>query len=217
MGKVDFHSHTDVSKDSLNRVEDVIRKARQAGLSKLVITDHNSIQGALRAQQLAPELIIVGEEILTSKGEILAAFVKEQIPRGLAPLEVIRRLKAQDAFISVSHPFDRFRSGWDLADLNEIVPLVDAIEIFNARSFTKNINDLAQAYAQKHNLPGTVGSDAHTLIEIGRVALDLPPFNTAAELRAVIRQGQVVSRYSSPLVRLGSTYARLLKQLGLRK
>ncbi len=43
---------------------------------------------------------------MTTKGEILAAFVTEEIPRGLSPQETIQRLRDQGAFISVSHPFE---------------------------------------------------------------------------------------------------------------
>ncbi|KAA0272124.1 MAG: PHP domain-containing protein, partial [Chloroflexi bacterium] len=88
---IEFHSHTFASKDSLTRPEDLIRAARRRGLDRVVITDHNSVAGARAAQALDPELVIVGEEIMTTRGEILAAFVTEEIPAGLTPLETIRR------------------------------------------------------------------------------------------------------------------------------
>src|SRR5512143_1731327 len=119
--RVEFHCHTIFSKDSLTRPEQLVRAARQKGLTRVIVTDHNNIGGALRAKQVDPELIIVGEEIMTDRGEILAAFVTEEIPAGLTPQETIRRLRNQGAFISVSHPFDQFRSGgWKLVDLLEI-------------------------------------------------------------------------------------------------
>ncbi len=80
----------------------------------MVVTDHNTIAGARAAQELDPELVIVGEEIKTTRGEILAFFVSEEVPAGLTPQETIARLKDQGAFISVSHPFDIYRGGhWD--------------------------------------------------------------------------------------------------------
>ena len=103
---VEFHCHTNFSKDSLTEPVDLVKAARRKGIDRLVITDHNSIGGARAAQALDPELVIVGEEILTTRGEILAAFVKEEIPARLSPQETIKRLKDQGAFISVSHPFD---------------------------------------------------------------------------------------------------------------
>jgi predicted metal-dependent phosphoesterase TrpH len=211
--KVELHCHSYASKDSLNKVEDLIRVAHHRGVQKLAITDHNNIKGALRAKQLDPELIIVGEEILTSKGELLTFFLEEEIPHGLEPLDAIQRLREQGAFISVSHPYDRLRHGWELEDLKLITPYIDAIEVFNARSFTKNVNEQAGVYAAEHNLIGTVGSDAHTLIEVGRATLTMPFFNDVDSFRTAIVQSYKNVKYSSPLVRFGSMYARLKKQI----
>ncbi len=106
----EFHCHTNASKDSLTRPKDLIRAARQKSIDRLIITDHNTIAGARAAQALDPELVIVGEEIMTTRGEILASFLREEIPPSLTPQETIRRLRDQGAFISVSHPFDKLRS-----------------------------------------------------------------------------------------------------------
>src|SRR5215471_14927906 len=109
MLSVEFHCHTNVSKDSLTRPADLVAAARRKGIDRLIITDHNTTAGARTAQALDPELVIVGEEIMTTKGEILAAFVTEEIPPYLSPAKTIQRLKEQGAFISVSHPFDKLR------------------------------------------------------------------------------------------------------------
>jgi len=109
--RVEFHSHTNASKDSLTHPADLIAAVRRKGIDRLIITDHNTIVGARAAQALDSELVIVGEEIMTTRGEILAAFVTEEVPPHLSPMETIQYLKDQSAFISVSHPFDRLRSG----------------------------------------------------------------------------------------------------------
>lgn len=190
--------------------------ARRKGLDRVIITDHNSIRGALVARTIAPELIIVGEEIMTARGEILASFMTEEIPAGLTPQETIRRLRDQGAFISVSHPFDVLRSGhWEEPDLLEILPLVDAIEVFNARCMRPEYNVRAAEFAREHDLAGTVGSDAHAAFELGRAHLELPPFESGDGLRSVIRTAQAVTRLSSPWVHLTSRWATLAKRLGL--
>src|SRR5512134_2292626 len=149
---VEFHCHTIYSKDSLTRPADLVKTCRRKGIDRVIVTDHNSIAGAQAAQALDPELVIVGEEIMTTRGEILAAFVTEEIPKGLSPQETIRRLKEQGAFIGVSHPFDKLRSGgWKEDDLLEILPQVDAIEVFNSRCMDPKFNDEARAFAEKHN------------------------------------------------------------------
>jgi len=211
--KIELHCHTAASPDSLVKVKDLIRIARKRGLDRLAITDHNTIRAALYAKTLDPELIIVGEEILTTKGELLAFFVKEEIPRGLMPLEAIKRLRTQNAFISVSHPFDRMRHGWELEDLIEITPLVDAIEIFNARSFISTINDEAKEYARVNKLRGTIGSDAHTLVEVGRATQLIAPFTDAESMKQSFLEPEYLKKSSSPLIRFSSTSAKIAKKL----
>lgn len=211
---LEFHCHTNASKDSLTRPEDLIRTARRKGLNRLVITDHNSIQGALAAQRLDPQLVIVGEEIMTTKGEILAAFVQEEIPAGLTPEETIRRLKEQGAFISVSHPYDTHRKGgWREADLLDIIPLVDAIEVFNSRCMDPRFNHQAQAFAGKYNLAGTVGSDAHGAFEVGTSVMVLDQFEGPQGMRKVIRQAKFKTKLSPWWVHLVSRYASIKKKI----
>lgn len=186
------------------------------GIDRVVITDHNSISGALEAQSLDPERVIVGEEIMTDRGEILAAFLHEEIPAGLTPSETIRRLRAQGAFISVSHPFDEWRSGgWQEVDLLEIVPLVDAIEVFNSRCVSPVFNQRALAFAKQHDLAGTVGSDAHAPFELGRSLLLVEPFEGPDGLRSVIGAAKFQTRGSPPWFHLVSRYAAWRKHLNL--
>jgi predicted metal-dependent phosphoesterase TrpH len=210
---IEFHSHTSASKDSLTSPADLIAAARHKGIDRLIITDHNTIAGALAAQALDPELVIVGEEIMTTRGEILAAFVTEDVPPHLSPAETIRRLKDQGAFISVSHPFDRLRSGaWKEADLLEILPHVDAIEVYNSRCMFPGFNHAAKKFAEKHNIPGTVGSDAHAAFEVGRSLLLLEQFEGPDEMRKVIRRGIPQVKWSPPWFHLTSRYASLQKR-----
>lgn len=214
MLRVEFHCHTIASKDSLTRPRDLVETCRRKGIDRVVVTDHNTITGARAAQALDPERVIVGEEILTTKGEILAAFVKEEIPKGLSPQETIRLLKDQGAFISVSHPFDRLREGgWLEEDLLEILPQVDAIEVYNSRCMFPQFNREAREFAEKHNLAGTVGSDAHAAFELGRSVLMLEQFAGAEEMRNVIRTGIPQVKWSPPWFHLSSRYATIRKKI----
>ncbi|MBK9927493.1 MAG: PHP domain-containing protein [Anaerolineales bacterium] len=151
---------------------------------------------------------------MTTQGEILAAFVTEEVPPFLSPQETIRRLKDQGAFISVSHPFDKLRKGgWKEDDLLEILPDVDAIEVFNSRCMDPDFNRLAREFAEKHNIPGTVGSDAHAAFELGRSLLLLDQFEGPDEMRKVIRRGVPRVKWSSPWVHLTSRFAVIYKSL----
>lgn len=212
---VEFHTHTNASKDSLTRPADLVAAARIKGIDRLVITDHNTIAGARVAQGIDPERVIVGEEIMTTRGEILAAFVAEEIPPGLTPQETVRLLRDQGAFISVSHPFDRFRSGaWKEADLLQILPLVDAIEVYNSRCMFPSFNREARRFAEKYDIPGTVGSDAHAAFEVGRSLMWLEPFEGPDGLRSIIRNGVPQVRWSPPWFHFSSRYAAISKYKG---
>ena len=212
MLRVEFHCHTMYSKDSLTSPEKLVKACHRKGIDRVIITDHNTIAGACAAQELDPELVIVGEEIKTTRGEILAAFVTEEIPADLSPQETIRVLKEQGAFISVSHPFDIYRGGhWEEADLLDILPDVDAIEVFNSRCWSPEFNKQAHVFAEEHDIPGTVGSDAHAPLELGRSILLLEQFQGPDELRKVIRKGIPKVRWSSPWVHFISRYAVIRK------
>ena len=214
MLKMEFHCHTIASKDSLLHPADLVSAARDRGIDRVVVTDHNSIAGAVAAKALDPELVIVGEEIMTSQGEILAAYVTGEILPGLSPRETIRRLREQGAFVSVSHPFDRLREGgWDEPDLLEILPLVDAIEVFNSRCMLPRFNTQAGEFAARNGIPGTVGSDAHAALELGRALLLVEPFEGPDGLRGVIRHASTLVKWSPPWFHLLSRYASLRKKM----
>ena len=210
--KADFHVHSIASKDSLSKGEDLIARAKNLGLGKLILTDHNTISGAFELQKAYPDFVIAGEEILTTSGEILAFFVKEELPKGIKPIEAFKRLKDQGAFISLSHPYAAMRHGWTEAEMEEYLPYLDAIEIANARTVSE-MNQSAAAFAKAHGLCGTAGSDAHGVPELGAMGLKLPDFHNADELRTAIQSAEVFGRESPLWVRYYSRSAVFLKAL----
>jgi predicted metal-dependent phosphoesterase TrpH len=216
--KVELHSHTLYSKDCLTTLDDVIKTCEKRGIDRIAITDHNTAKGALALAKLAPDLIIVGEEIMTTEGEILAFFMKETIPAKLSPAETIRRLRDQGAFISVSHPYDRLRKGaWKEPELLKIIDQVDAIEIFNSRCLFSEDNTKAVAFAQTHSKLGTVGSDAHISYELGKATLQMQPFEGPGDFFEALKSAVPVTTLSPFWVHGFSSYAKYLRKLGLSK
>jgi predicted metal-dependent phosphoesterase TrpH len=205
----EFHCHTVYSRDSLTLPKKLVEACRRKHIDKVVVTDHNTIEGALRCKELSPETVIVGEEILTQKGELLAAFVTQRVPPGLSPMETVSRLREQNAFISAAHPFDRYRSGcWTEAALLEILPYIDAVETFNARCLLPRFNRRARDFAAEHGVPGTFGSDAHAAFELGRGLLRLPYFDDAQSLKLALKNAEAFKAVAAtPLVRLVSRRA----------
>jgi predicted metal-dependent phosphoesterase TrpH len=219
--KVDMHSHTRLSKDSLNDPRLLIETAAAHGLQALCVTDHNGLANALALSRLPdlPIMVVPSEEVKTSEGEIIGWFLQELIPKGLTPEETVRRIKEQGGIVGVPHPFDRARNSSRLQTpaLERLVAagLVDAIEVFNARTTLPAHNAEALEFARAHGLAMSAGSDAHTLWEVGRAYVEMPPFRTPAEFLASLRQGRVGGALSPALVHVSSRWAVIAKKLRL--
>ncbi len=211
--KVDFHVHSVASPDSLSKSEKLYDRAIELGLRKLIIDDNNIISCGLALKEKYPDFVIVGEEILTTEGEILALFVKEELPKGIAPLDAFDALKEQDAFICLCHPYAMSRHGWTEGQMEEYLPYLDAIETCNARNFHRT-NKAAVSFAKSHGLYGLAGSDAHGISELGAMGLELPDFNSAEELRRSIRGATVFGKESPFWVHSYSRIAVIRKALG---
>ena len=172
---VDLHCHTSASFDSLAAPGAVVRAAAARGLTHLAITDHDRIDGALDAQARAaaeaPDLhVIVGQEVRTTAGDLIAVFIHEVIPPGMAPAEAISAIRAQGGLVGMAHPFDRFRGSvgrGDEAALETLAQSVDWIEAWNARLLIGDGNGRAAELAHRLGKPGVAVSDAHTSMEIG--------------------------------------------------
>jgi predicted metal-dependent phosphoesterase TrpH len=213
--RVDLHTHTCFSSDSTTAPADLIARGRAVGLDRVAVTDHDTIEGALVARRLAPDFIIVGEEIRTATGgELIAYFVRERVPPGLSLAETIGRLREQGAVISVSHPVDRLRDSPLGERLTlQIIAQVDALEVFNARCLLAADNHRAAGLAARYGKAITAGSDAHTLAEVGRGYLSLPPFeHTPEAFLASLRQATAGGRLSGIWPHFASTWAKLRKR-----
>lgn len=214
--KIDLHTHTFCSKDSCNQYDRIIEAVQRAGLDGIAVTDHNEFRGAQELQQRAPFTVIAGEEIKTSRGEIIGLFLTEKIARGLDPLETVERIHAQGGLAYVPHPFDEVRgSRLEREALELVVPQIDFLEVFNARNALPRFNQRALEYAARHNILAGAGSDSHTYREYGHAYVDVPPFRNAEEFRESMKQGTWHGHLSSPLVHARTRIDRTLKVLGL--
>lgn len=212
--KVDLHVHTCYSKDSFTSLEAVIEACRKQGIDKVAITDHNTIAGALALLEMAPDLVIVGEEIRTNVGEIIAYYLEEEVPKGLPLQETIARVREQGGVVGVPHPLDRLRRealGW--VHLLTIIEQVDLLEVFNARTVFPSDNRRALSLARERGLLASAGSDAHIASEIGRAYVEMPAFNNKGGFLRSLARGQIVGSLTSPLIHLVSAWAKLIKRL----
>lgn len=209
MLKADFHIHTRYSADSQNEPEDIIKRCQKIGLNCIAIADHDAVDGAIRTQAIAPFKVIVAEEVLTYNGEIMGMFLKERIASGISIDRAIAAIKEQGGLVCVPHPFAPLR-GLRLTaeEFNQLAPKIDVIEVFNARCPSMQPNNKAKSFSAGHNLPGTGGSDSHTIAEIGHVSVEMNDFDTPAEFLESLRQAKIQGKLSGPFVHFHSTIAK---------
>jgi predicted metal-dependent phosphoesterase TrpH len=210
-----MHLHTNRSFDCLSRPEAILAAARDRGLDRLIVTDHNEIDGALALQEMDPGRIIVGEEVKTREGfDVIGFLLEELIPRRTPARETCERILEQGGVVYLPHPFDGSRSGGE-AVLSALVDLVDVVEVHNARCWPTRLNDKAEEWARVHGKLAGAGSDAHTVAEIGRGFVEVPEFEASREsfLDALARGRVAGKSQTSPAYRLASTWAKVRKKL----
>jgi predicted metal-dependent phosphoesterase TrpH len=207
--KADLHIHTRYSMDCQTPLDKIIKRCQELGINCVAIADHGTAEGALEIQKIAPFKVIVAEEILTTHGEIMGMFLKETIPSGLTPGETVKRIKAQGGLVNIPHPFETIR-GSALKDwcIDEIAGDIDLMEVLNSRSPFPANTDKAKAFAANHKIPGSAGSDAHSIHEIGNACVEMPEFSTPEEFLKSLANGRIYGKRSSVFVHVFSTWAR---------
>jgi predicted metal-dependent phosphoesterase TrpH len=167
----DFHVHSKYSSDGIVNPEDIVKTAKNKGLSGVAITDHNTVKGGIEAKKFETDdfKVIIGSEIMTPYGEIMGLFINDDI-KSREPLQVMEEIKDQGGIVVIPHPCDSIRKS-SFTPKEEHVNLIDNIEIFNSRCINQKFNDNAQKIASKFELGSIAGSDAHFKNEIGNAGI----------------------------------------------
>jgi predicted metal-dependent phosphoesterase TrpH len=228
LSKADIHVHTKYSglahykflkfPESASNPEDVVKIAKQVGLSVLCITDHNSIAGALKAKEYAkddPDIeVVIGEEVSTKDGEVIGLFLTEEIPMDLSAEETIIRIRKQGGVVLAPHPYSGHVSA--IGNLIETLD-IDGIEVINGGHIDGIANNKALESSKCGRWACVAGSDAHALGQIGccctmfegRTAEDLrrsildkttQPYGSSTTLDRGIRWSIGVVLYADKLV-----------------
>lgn len=207
--------HTHFSPDSQVSPERLVARCEQVGLSCIAVTDHNTTEGAKAVRRIAPFLVIIGEEVLTSEGEVTGLFLTETIPSGLSPIETARKIKDQGGLVSIPHPFDRFRREVvSRSALEELAQYTDIVEVFNARNNLSADDRKAADFARDHGLLTSGVSDAHTTMELGRTYVEMPEFDGTPEgFKLALGQGVIIGRRMTPFIHVITSLTKIKKRL----
>jgi hypothetical protein len=173
---VELHAHSALSYDGRDPVEDLLERARAAGLDALAVTDHDEIDASLRAASVAPEYDLVGipgMEISSAAGHVLALGIEELVPAGLSFDETLDRVREAGGIAVVPHPFQTSRHGVARHVSRDQLASADAIEVYNSRLLTGLANRKAESFATERGLPMTAGSDAHIAEMVARAVTEV--------------------------------------------
>jgi predicted metal-dependent phosphoesterase TrpH len=207
--KVDMHTHTRRSFDSLNDPEALMACLSARNIDRVCITDHNEIEGALELARAYPHRVVVGEEVKTAERvDVIGLYISTRIPKGTPARRTCELIHAQGGIVYMPHPYAGGKGG-DGRLLDELADLIDVVEGFNARLHDQALNDRAVAWARQHGKPVGAGSDAHTLGELGRAWVEVPQCaNEPQAFLAALREGTINGTLSSRAVHVASAWAK---------
>jgi predicted metal-dependent phosphoesterase TrpH len=213
--RIDLHLHTWGSWDSLSDPEGVLAAARSRGLDRIAITDHNALDVAREMAARHPERVIVGEEVRTAEGvDVIGLYMSRPIPKGTPAEETCRLIRDQGGIVYLPHPYAAGKGGSGV-HAERLAPLLDVVEVFNARLLSRDRNRKGEELARRHGLLRGAGSDAHTRGEVGNAWVELP--GHANEPRAfldALAAATTHGRRARPQVFLYSNLSKIRRRLG---
>jgi hypothetical protein len=191
---VELHSHSALSHDGRDPVDLLVEQAAAVGLDALAVTDHDEIDASIEAAEQAADhglIGIVGMEVSSAAGHILAFGIEELIPPGLGYDETLERIHDQGGIAVIPHPFQKSRHGVAPHVTEDQLASADAIEVYNSRLFTGRSNRQAERFAIERGLPMTAGSDAHISELVGQAITEVGADDRTPEaILEAIRHGR---------------------------
>lgn len=223
-GRADLHVHT-LASDGIDGILTILDRVEAIALDIVAITDHDRVDAALAARAVARGRgmrvdVVVGEEVSTRGGHLLALFIDERVPPLRSLRESVARVHDQGGLAIAAHPLTPYplcigeRAIRRLMDEPDPRHRLDAIEAFNPTTLGRARHASVVRLARELAIPETGASDAHEARAIGTAAT-LFPGRTADDLRAAIAAGDTrwVGSFHGSLSQL-PTFARQLRKYG---
>lgn len=200
LGRADLHLHTLASDGTAGILEILDRVEREGTLDVIAITDHERIDAALAAREIARARgsrveVIVGEEVTTLGGHLLALFIEEPVPSLRSLGVTIAAVHEQGGLAIPAHPLTPYPLCAQGPVLRRLVrspdprQRPDGLETFNPTAFGRPLHAQVVRFAEEHGLAAIGSSDAHTIEAVGRCWTTFPG-RTAEDLRTAILERQ---------------------------
>lgn len=196
MVRGDFHLHTSYSIDGTTTPRKMVERCREVGFDVIAITDHDTIEGALRVQELAPFPVIIGEEISSAEGHIIGLFLDKKIEPGLSVPQTIDKIKDQGGIAVAPHPYSRIAGESLQESFTKYAHLFDVVEVANSNNILRIDDTRAKRFANDRGMPMIGGSDAHHPIAVGSNVVTLPEFTTPQEFVESLDHALIENRIS---------------------
>lgn len=194
---VDLHTHSQLSYDGGLSEKDYAHLINNNILHYIAITDHNEIDFALKMNHTFGDRIIIGEEIMTTDGEIIGLFLQNKILSGLTPEQTVEEIKKQNGIVYIPHPFETQRKGIQLKVLENILHNVDIIEVFNARAMFRGKSSVANEFTSKHSISHASSSDAHCLMGVGSAYTIVNNPIEKNTIISLLNEGEFIKKYAT--------------------
>jgi predicted metal-dependent phosphoesterase TrpH len=164
--------------------------------------------------EMHPDHVIPGEEVKTREGiDLIGLYISREIPKGTGAEDTCHLIRENGGIVYLPHPYASGKGGGGRY-AETLAPLVDVVEVFNARLHPGRLNRFAEELARSHSKLRGAGSDAHTLREVGGAWVEVPVHeNRPDALLRALATGEVGGRTAPPWIHLASTWAKLWKIL----
>ena len=203
--------HSSASFDCAIEPGRVAARCRRLGLAPVFLTDHDTIEGAVRLRESGVGCTVVGEEVMTSEGELIGLFLTGAVRNGLVPTEAATEIKSQGGLVYLQHPHDHSRRHLSKAGIESVADLIDIVEVFNGRS-NEEANRQAEDLRSTLGAAPGAGSDAHTLGEIGSVYVEMEDFEGPEDFLAKLRRSKIVKHRHQLLLAAEELSRRALRR-----
>ena len=175
--RADLHIHTLASDGTAGIVEILDHVERNTELDVIAITDHERIDAAVAGRAMARDRglsfeVVVGEEVTTLGGHLLALWIEAPIRPFRSMRSTIAEIHDQGGLAIPAHPLVPYplcAQGFVLRRLLADAPRYrpDALEAFNPATLGRPWHGRVVRFADEHGLARVGSSDAHSLDAIG--------------------------------------------------